>query len=75
MVHVSDDETQKPPRMVDLIDAELCKLNPTRKPLSESAKAAIEAAVADAPPMSHGQARRVARLLRGRSGSYGASDR
>lgn len=54
---------------LDLIDAALCALHPTWRPLSESAKVAIRAANADAPPMSSVQARRVARLLRGRSSS------
>lgn len=52
---------------LDAIDAELCALNPMWKPLSEGAKAAIRAANADAPPMAPAQARRVARLLRGRT--------
>lgn len=53
--------------LLDAIDAEMSALNPAWKPLSQSAKAAIRAAIAEAPPMSEGQARRVARLLRGRS--------
>lgn len=53
--------------LLDAIDAQLCALNPGRKPLDQSAKAAILAAIAGAPPISDGQARRVARLLRGRS--------
>lgn len=50
---------------IDAIDAELCRINPGRTPLSESAKDAIVSSVMEAPPLSDEQVRRLSRLLGG----------
>lgn len=63
---MSDDEAERRQRL-DEIDAELCRLNPSWKPLDERTKAMITAVVVNAAPISDAQARRIARLLRGRS--------